>query len=183
MWASLDHNISWDTLEATVASASVPVLVKGILRGDAAVKALDHGAAGVIVSNHGGRQLDTAVTTARALVEVVEAVNARGEVLVESGIRLGTDVAKALGLGASAVLVGRPALWGLGVGGHKGVTHALNLIVGETPTWISRHDLLLAGCCWVWLLPISVSNRRFLTISKVSPTAHELTLDEGTTAV
>ena len=131
VWASLDHNISWDTLEATVASASVPVLVKGILRGDAAVKALDHGAAGVIVSNHGGRQLDTAVTTARALVEVVEAVNARGEVLVDSGIRLGTDVAKALGLGASAVLVGRPALWGLGVGGHEGVTHALNLIVED----------------------------------------------------
>ena len=131
VWPSLDHNISWDTLVRTVSGASVPVLVKGILRGDSAVKALEHGAAGVIVSNHGGRQLDTAVTTARALVEVAEAVDGRGEVLVDSGIRLGTDVAKALGLGASAVLVGRPALWGLGVAGHEGVAHAVNLIVED----------------------------------------------------
>ncbi len=131
VWASLDHDISWATLEQTVATSTVPVLVKGVLRGDDASTAIDLGAGGVIVSNHGGRQLDTAIPTARALVDVVEAMGGRGEVLVDSGIRSGNDVAKALGLGASAVLVGRPVLWGLGVGGHVGVAQVLDLLVQD----------------------------------------------------
>ncbi len=131
VWNSLDHDISWETLQQVLTVATVPVLVKGVLRGDDAATAIAQGAAGVIVSNHGGRQLDTAVSTQRALVDVVEAVDGRGEVLVDSGIRYGTDVVKALGLGASAVLVGRPPLWGLGVAGHEGVARVLALMVED----------------------------------------------------
>jgi len=131
VWNLLDHDISWSTLAQTLEASSVPVLVKGVLRGDDAAAAVDGGAGGVVVSNHGGRQLDTAVPTARALVEVVDAVDGRGEVLVDSGIRSGIDVAKALGLGASAVLTGRPPLWGLGVGGHEGVAQVLDLMVED----------------------------------------------------
>ncbi|GMV09383.1 MAG: alpha-hydroxy-acid oxidizing enzyme [Gemmatimonadota bacterium] len=103
----------------------LPVVVKGIVRGDDAVRALGHGAAGIIVSNHGGRQLDTAIATARALPEVVEAVAGRGEVYVDGGIRRGTDIVKAVALGARAVLVGRPPLWGLAAGGEPGVVEVL----------------------------------------------------------
>ena len=131
VWASLDHDLSWATLARTIEDASVPVLVKGILRGDDAVMAVEHGAAGVIVSNHGGRQLDTAVPTAQALVDVVDALGGHGEVLVDSGIRKGVDVAKAIGIGATATLVGRPAMWGLGVGGREGVSRVLNLLVED----------------------------------------------------
>ncbi len=103
----------------------LPVVVKGIVRGDDAVRAIDHGAAGVIVSNHGGRQLDSSIATARALPEVVDAVSGRGEVYVDGGIRRGTDIVKALALGARAVLVGRPPLWGLAAAGEDGVKEVL----------------------------------------------------------
>ncbi|MEO6444176.1 MAG: alpha-hydroxy acid oxidase [Gemmatimonadaceae bacterium] len=103
----------------------LPVLVKGIVRGDDAVRAVEHGAAGVIVSNHGGRQLDTAIATARALPEVVDALAGRAEVFVDGGVRRGTDILKAIALGARAVLVGRPPLWGLAVDGERGATAAL----------------------------------------------------------
>lgn len=134
VWASLDSDLSMSTLEWVVAESSVPVLVKGVLRGDDAVRCVSSGAAGVIVSNHGGRQLDTAVPTATALPRVVDALGGRGEVLVDGGIRCGTDVLKALALGASAVLTGRPALWGLGVGGAAGVSEVLRLLVEDLST-------------------------------------------------
>lgn len=134
VWASLDSDISWSSLEALVEHCSVPVLVKGVLRGDDAVRCLDAGAAGVIVSNHGGRQLDTAVPTASALPMVVDAVGGAGEVLVDGGIRSGVDVVKALCLGASAVLTGRPPLWGLGVAGRSGVSEVLRLLVEDLRT-------------------------------------------------
>jgi 4-hydroxymandelate oxidase len=105
--------------------SGLPVIVKGIVRGDDAVRAVNHGAAGVMVSNHGGRQLDTSIATARALPEVVDAVAGRAEVYVDGGIRRGTDVLKAVALGARAVLVGRPPLWGLAVGGEEGVVEVL----------------------------------------------------------
>ena len=129
VWASLDHDISFAHLDRLVADSPVPVLVKGVLRADDAVECVGHGAAGVVVSNHGGRQLDTAVPTSIALPEVVDAVGGRAEVIVDSGVRSGLDVAKGLALGASAVMVGRPVLWGLGVGGSAGVERVLQLLV------------------------------------------------------
>jgi 4-hydroxymandelate oxidase len=116
-------------------------LVKGILRGDGADRAISHGAAGVVVSNHGGRQLDTVVPTIRALPEVVDAVGGRGVVIVDGGIRRGIDVVKALALGANAVQIGRPVLWGLAVAGEAGVTHVLNLLREEFD-----NAMALCGC-------------------------------------
>jgi 4-hydroxymandelate oxidase len=111
--------------------SGLPVLVKGVLRGDDARACVDAGAAGIVVSNHGGRQLDTAVATADALVEVAQAVAADVPVLVDGGIRRGTDVVKALALGASAVLVGRPVVWGLATGGADGVRRVLDELTAE----------------------------------------------------
>ncbi|MFN8667020.1 MAG: alpha-hydroxy acid oxidase [Gemmatimonadaceae bacterium] len=119
----------------------LPVLVKGIVRGDDAVRAMNHGAAGVVVSNHGGRQLDTAIASARALPEVVDALAGRGEVYVDGGIRRGTDVVKALALGARAVMVGRPPLWGLAAGGERGVAEVLAHLRHEFDLAMS-----LSGC-------------------------------------
>jgi 4-hydroxymandelate oxidase len=121
--------------------SGLPIVVKGIVRGDDAVRAIEHGAAAIIVSNHGGRQLDTSVATARVLAEVVSAVDGRGEVYVDGGIRRGTDVLKALALGARAVLLGRPPVWGLAVNGTAGARHVLDLIREELDL-----AMALAGC-------------------------------------
>lgn len=121
--------------------SGLPVLVKGIVRGDDAVRAVEHGASGIIVSNHGGRQLDTSVATARCLREVVRAVDGRAEVYVDGGIRRGTDVLKALALGARAVLLGRPPVWGLAVGGADGARQVLELLRAELDL-----AMALAGC-------------------------------------
>ena len=136
-----DSAISWRDVEWLRSITKLPVLVKGIVRGDDATLALKHGAAGVIVSNHGGRQLDTAISSARALPEVADAMAGRGALLVDGGIRRGTDLIKALALGASAVLLGRPVLWGLALGGADGVARVLELLRAE-------FDLALAltGC-------------------------------------
>jgi 4-hydroxymandelate oxidase len=134
-----DDNLTWNDLEWLRSHTRLPVLVKGISRGDDAQRALDCGAAGIIVSNHGGRQLDTARPTIHALPEVVEAVAGRAEVLMDGGIRRGTDILKALALGARAVQVGRPVLWGLAVDGEAGVRHVLELLRTE-------FDLALAMC-------------------------------------
>jgi 4-hydroxymandelate oxidase len=104
----------------------LPVLVKGVLRGDDAAECVRAGAAGVVVSNHGGRQLDGAVATADALPEVLDAVGGDVEVYVDGGVRRGTDVVKALALGARAVLIGRPVIWGLATGGASGVQAVLD---------------------------------------------------------
>jgi 4-hydroxymandelate oxidase len=109
----------------------LPVIVKGIVRGDDAERAIDSGAAAIAVSNHGGRQLDTAVAAIRALPEVVAAAAGRAEVYVDGGVRRGTDIIKALALGARAVLLGRPVLWGLAVGGEAGVVDVLALLRDE----------------------------------------------------
>lgn len=105
-----------------------PIVIKGILTGDDARRALDHGAAAIIVSNHGGRQLDGVAATINALPEVVAAVNGRAEVLLDSGIRRGSDVVKALCLGARAVLIGRAYAYGLAAAGRDGVACALDII-------------------------------------------------------
>jgi 4-hydroxymandelate oxidase len=112
-------------------ASGLPVVVKGIVRGDDAAKAVEHGAEGVVVSNHGGRQLDTSIPSIMALPEVVEAVKGRAEVYVDGGIRRGTDVLKAVALGARAALIGRPVLWGLAVDGEAGVHSVLELLREE----------------------------------------------------
>ena len=132
--------LSWDDLDWLASLSPVSVLPKGILHPEDAVLALEHGAAGVIVSNHGGRQLDSAVASLDALPAVADAVAGRGEVLLDGGIRRGTDVLKALALGAQAVLIGRPTYWGLAVGGEAGVRHVLELLRAEIAL-----DLMLCG--------------------------------------
>jgi isopentenyl diphosphate isomerase/L-lactate dehydrogenase-like FMN-dependent dehydrogenase len=127
----IDPSITWKDLEALCAEFDLPVLVKGLVTGEDAALAVEHGAAGVVISNHGGRQLDNAPATIDALPEVVEAVAGRIPVLVDGGIRRGTDVAVALALGAEAVLIGRPALWGLAWGGEAGALRALEMLGDE----------------------------------------------------
>lgn len=120
--------------------SGLPVLVKGVLRGDDARACLDAGAAGIVVSNHGGRQLDRSIPSAQALVEVVDAVRGEAPVLVDGGIRSGIDVLVALALGAAAVLVGRPVVWGLATGGQSGVVEALGALRDDL-----AHVMALAG--------------------------------------
>jgi len=126
----LDPSLSWPDVAWLRSITRLPVLVKGIVSADDALRAADAGAAGIVVSNHGGRQLDTAPATIEVLPEIADALAARGhrlEVLVDGGVRRGTDVLKALALGARAVLVGRPILWGLAADGEAGVA------------WVLRH--------------------------------------------
>jgi isopentenyl diphosphate isomerase/L-lactate dehydrogenase-like FMN-dependent dehydrogenase len=127
----VDPSLTWRDLEQLVADSPVPVLLKGVQTGEDARLAAEHGAAGIVVSNHGGRQLDTVAATIDLLPECVEAVDGRIEVLVDGGIRRGTDVLGALALGARAVLVGRPALWGLAAGGEDGAAHVLDILRSE----------------------------------------------------
>jgi 4-hydroxymandelate oxidase len=122
-------------------AAGVPVVVKGVLRGDDAVRCVDAGAEAIYVSNHGGRQLDRAVSTARALGEVVAAVGDRAEVYVDGGIRSGVDALAALALGARGVFVGRPSLYALAVDGSRGVERLLGDLVAEL-----AEVLQLSGC-------------------------------------
>jgi len=123
--------LTWDSLDWLRGITSLPLLLKGVLTAEDAVMAVERGVQGIIVSNHGGRQLDTAITSIEALPEIVEAVAGRCEVYVDGGIRRGTDILKALALGARAVLVGRPALWGLAVNGAQGVQQVLEILRAE----------------------------------------------------
>jgi 4-hydroxymandelate oxidase len=137
----MEPALSWPYLEDLASESEVPIFVKGVLTAEDATLAVEHGAAGVIVSNHGGRQLDRVLATADALSEVVDAVEGRGEVLVDGGIRRGIDAAIALALGADAVMVGRPALWGLAAGGEAGAQRVLELLREELTL-----TLCLCGC-------------------------------------
>jgi isopentenyl diphosphate isomerase/L-lactate dehydrogenase-like FMN-dependent dehydrogenase len=127
----MDQSLTWDILPWLCSITSMPVIVKGILTPEDAVLAVEHGAAAIVVSNHGGRQLDGSPGTARVLPEIVDAVGGRLEVIVDGGVRRGTDVLKALALGAKAVLIGRPYVWGLAVNGEAGVSHVLSLLQTE----------------------------------------------------
>jgi isopentenyl diphosphate isomerase/L-lactate dehydrogenase-like FMN-dependent dehydrogenase len=137
----VDPTLTWGDLEALTGTCPLPVLVKGVLTAEDARLAVEHGAAGVIVSNHGGRQLDGVPASIEALPEVVEAVAERGEVFMDGGVRRGTDVLVALALGARGVLVGRPLLWGLAVGGEDGARRVLELLRDELEL-----ALALCGC-------------------------------------
>ena len=135
-----DATLSWRDLE-WLAGYGLPVVVKGLLTAEDARLACEHGAAAVVVSNHGGRQLDGVPATLDVLEEVVEAVDGRAEVLLDGGIRRGADVLKALALGARSVLIGRAMLWGLAVDGEQGVAHVLQLLRDELEL-----GLALLGC-------------------------------------
>lgn len=124
-------SVTWGDIEWLRASTSLPVLLKGILNGEDARRAVEEGVSGVIVSNHAGRNLDTVPATLSALPEVVEQVDRRIPVLVDGGIRRGTDVVKAIGLGADAVLIGRPYLYGLAAGGSEGVRKVVDILRQE----------------------------------------------------
>jgi isopentenyl diphosphate isomerase/L-lactate dehydrogenase-like FMN-dependent dehydrogenase len=141
VFEAMNQALTWADVEGLASECSVPVFVKGVLTAEDAELALGHGAAGVVVSNHGGRQLDRSLATAEALPEVADALAGRGTLLVDGGIRRGVDVATALALGADAVLVGRPALWGLAAGGREGVVRVLELLRQELEL-----ALTLLGC-------------------------------------
>jgi 4-hydroxymandelate oxidase len=135
------HAPTWDDVTWLRSLTRLPVLLKGVLHPGDATLALDHGASGLIVSNHGGRTLDTAITTSAALPALVQAVQGRVPLLVDGGIRRGTDVLKAMALGASAVLIGRPVLHGLANAGAQGVAHVLRLLRDELEI-----AMALTGC-------------------------------------
>lgn len=123
--------LTWQDLAWLRSLTSLPILLKGVLTAEDAMLAMEHGVDGIVVSNHGGRQLDGALASIEALPEIVEAVAGRCEVYLDGGVRRGTDVVKALALGARAVLVGRPILLGLTVDGAAGVAHVLELLRAE----------------------------------------------------
>jgi len=131
MFARMDPSVSWRDLEQLCEETHLPILVKGILTAEDARLACEHGAAGVVVSNHGGRQLDGVSATVDVLAEVVEAVDGRIEVLIDGGVRRGADVVRALALGARAVLAGRGPLWGLAARGEQGAREVLELLREE----------------------------------------------------
>lgn len=134
----------WDDLAWLCATAPLPVLVKGILHPDDAVQAIGAGAAGMVVSNHGGRVLDGLPASIEALPAVAAAASGRVPVLVDGGIRRGTDVLRALALGADAVMVGRPVIWGMAVAGATGVAHVLRLFRDEL-----QIAMALTGCATI----------------------------------
>jgi len=136
-----DPALSWEHLDWICARTALPVVVKGVCRPDDAVRALEHGARAVAVSNHGGRQLDAAPPTAEVLPRVAAAVGGRGEVYVDGGIRRGGDIVKALALGARAVMLGRPVLWGLAARGEAGVRDVLAMVEREL-----ADAMALCGC-------------------------------------
>ena len=136
-----DPNLTWDDIAWLTSVSKLPVLLKGIVRADDARRAVDAGAAGVIVSNHGGRQFDTAPAAIDALGPISEAVGDRTEVMVDGGIRRGADIVKAIAMGARAVQIARPIVWGLVVSGEDGVRDVLDLLRDELDL-----AMALAGC-------------------------------------
>ena len=137
----LESGLQWDYVTELRERWGVPVIVKGLVTAEDAELACQHGAAAVVVSNHGGRQLDGTIASLDALPEVVEAVSGRAEVYLDGGVRRGSDVVMALALGARAVLVGRPAMYGLAYGGGKGVHQVLEILREEV-----ENALALLGC-------------------------------------
>ncbi len=139
--ANFKQDLGFDDLDWLCRSTELPVVVKGVVRADDARRAAEHGAKAVVVSNHGGRQLDAAPATSEALPHVVDAAGDLCEIYVDGGIRRGSDVLKAIALGARAVLVGRAVLWGLCVAGEQGATQVLEILRRELD-----EAMLLCGC-------------------------------------
>jgi 4-hydroxymandelate oxidase len=152
----LDPTLTWDDLHWLRSLTGLPLIIKGLVRPDDAKRAVAAGADGIVVSNHGGRQLDTAPATIDVLAPIAEAVDGGAEILLDGGIRRGTDVVKALALGAKAVLVGRPILWGLAVAGQAGVAGVLAMLHRELEL-----AMALCGCPTVsHIVPDLVAWRR-----------------------
>jgi isopentenyl diphosphate isomerase/L-lactate dehydrogenase-like FMN-dependent dehydrogenase len=137
----LDAALTWKDIDWLCSITSMPVLLKGICRADDALLAMEHGAGGIIISNHGGRQLDGAPSTIEVLPLLAEVVNKKLPLMIDGGIRRGTDLLKAIALGADAVLVGRPVIWGLAAGGQEGVEKILGILKHEFDL-----AMALAGC-------------------------------------
>lgn len=137
----LDPSLSFDDLAWLREQTELPLVVKGVVRADDAVRCAERGVRAIVVSNHGGRQLDTSPPTIEVLPEIADAVGHRVEILVDGGVRRGTDVLKALALGARAVLIGRPILWALAAGGQPAVEHVLAILREELDL-----AMALAGC-------------------------------------
>jgi isopentenyl diphosphate isomerase/L-lactate dehydrogenase-like FMN-dependent dehydrogenase len=146
--------VTWEDMKWLRKAWPGPIVVKGVLTGDDARRALDEGAAGVVVSNHGGRQLDGAAASLRALPEVVAAVNGRAEVLMDGGVRRGSDIAKAICMGARAVLIARAYMYGLGAAGEAGVARAIAILRADLD-----RTLALLGCA-----SISELNRSYIDV-------------------
>ncbi|XP_056144133.1 hydroxyacid oxidase 1 [Lampris incognitus] len=138
---AIDPTLSWKDIAWLKKHTHLPVIVKGILTGEDAAQAVNHGVDGILVSNHGARQLDGVPATLDVLEEVVCAVQGRCEVYLDGGVRRGADILKALALGAKAVFIGRPVLWGLACQGEQGVSEVLELLRAEL-----RLAMALAGC-------------------------------------
>jgi len=141
MWQPHVPGMTWEQIEWVKSVSKMPVILKGVVAPEDAALAVKNGADGIVVSNHGGRQLDGVIATLDALPEVAQAVNGRVPVLMDGGIRRGSDIVKALALGAKAVLVGRAPLWGLGSFGQPGVERVLEMLAAEF-----KLSLALAGC-------------------------------------
>ena len=146
--------VTWDDLRWIRELWPGPIVIKGVLTGDDALRAVDEGASAIVVSNHGGRQLDCVAASLRALPEVVAAVGARTEVLMDGGIRRGSDIVKAVCLGARAVLIGRAYAYGLAVAGEAGVSRALQILASDV-----ERTLRLLGCPSVGELNSSYVNK------------------------
>jgi (S)-2-hydroxy-acid oxidase len=139
-----DSTITWKDIDWVKSVSSLPVVLKGILSSEDALLAVNHGLNGIIVSNHGGRQLDGVPATIEVLKEIVDAVSNRCEVYLDGGVRRGTDVLKALALGARAVFIGRPVIWGLAYNGQEGVEKVLQILKDEF-----KLAMMLSGCTTV----------------------------------
>jgi 4-hydroxymandelate oxidase len=135
----LEQGLTWETFDWIASETDLPIILKGVVRPDDARRAIDHGVSGIVVSNHGGRQLDTSPATIDVLPSIARAVGSEIEVFIDGGIRRGTDVVKAVALGADAVLIGRPVLWGLAYDGQAGVERVLEILRDE-------FDLAMALC-------------------------------------
>ena len=152
---NFDPGLTWQDIDWLRSFTDLPIWVKGILRADDAQRAADAGVSGIIVSNHGARQLDTAVTPIEALPAIAQAVGSQTELILDSGIRRGTDVLKALALGANAVALGRAPLWGLAVNGEAGVRHILQILHDELQNVMAQ-----CGCTTIdELTPDLIFNR------------------------
>ncbi|CAF4554948.1 unnamed protein product, partial [Didymodactylos carnosus] len=156
-----DTSLSWNDLEWFRSVTKLPLIIKGIIHPDDAVLAVKANVAGIIVSNHGGRQLDTCMSTIDALADIMQAVrplNTNMEIYMDGGIRRGTDILKAISLGAKAVCIGRPVLWGLSADGEKGVKHVLDILKKEF-----KLAMMLCGCQTVNELDKSLLHTTTLT--------------------
>ena len=150
-----DQTLTWDIINWIRTITTLPIVVKGILTPEDAEIALSYNVDGIIVSNHGGRQVDGVPNTIEALEKVCDQVNGRCPVFLDGGIRKGTDILKALSLGAKMVFIGRPVLYGLAVGGESGLNHVVDILKGEL-----ERSMALVGCTDVNRVPKSLTVRR-----------------------